>query len=138
MRFGLYNTPSTTGQEWGPPDSLLIDFGDVDLEVAPAVYTLNVTDQAINPRLYWICVARQTTGTIAIAAQVRMQVPAQQNQGIVYQSTAGTPTIGATDGGSLGYYSRTGVTGALPDPASTVTPVSTAAPIVMVEITTPL
>lgn len=108
LRFGIYN--SSTGGV--PSGAALIDWGTSDLEAVAGVKVVNVTDQALDPVLYWLAVVRQTTGSIGTAAQVRRQLPHMDNSYFMRQ-TGATPAIG-TDGATGGYYLQTSVTGALP------------------------
>lgn len=107
LRFGVYN--SSTGGV--PSGAALIDWGTSDLEATTGVKVVNVTDQALDPKLYWLAVVRQTTGSIGTAGQVRRQLPHMNNSFLMRQTSG--PTIG-TDGATGGYYLQTSVTGALP------------------------
>lgn len=128
IRFGIYSADLTTGAPSGAP---VVDWGTSDLEAAAGIVVFNVADQALSPRLYYLASARQTTGSIGVAGQVRMQVGMQQNHALMGQ-TASTPVIG-TDGATFGMWTMTGVTGALPTisaPAAS----SAACPVVLMQI----
>lgn len=134
MRFGIYSAGSDSDPaalNGRPTGAALIDFGTSDLEAAAGVKVFDVSNITLAPKLYWLAVVRQTSGSIGVAAQVRSQVGAQMNIGMLGQ-TASTPLIG-TDAASYGYLTQTGVTGALPT-IGTLVESSGAAPVVLCQM----
>lgn len=129
MRLGVYNAARING---APTGAALADFGTIDLEGAAAVTVLSGLSLTLAPKLYWLAVVRQTTGTVATPAQVRSQVGSTNNYSMIRQAGLGTPAIG-TDGASYGYYTQGSVTGALPTIGALANS-SVAAPVVLINI----
>lgn len=110
LRIGLY--ASDAGGL--PTGAALFDSGQQNLEVAPGVKTMSVSWTGITPKLYWLARVRQTTGTIATAAQLRLLTPVA-HLGHFISDANGTPVIGANPPTG---FQQTGVTGALPSIAT--------------------
>lgn len=107
LRIGIYNSHASTGG----PDTVLADFGKVDLEATVGVKTFDVTNTVLEPKLYWLATVRQTTGTIGTPAQVRGLLAATRDLGL-FNETASPPTMGASNLVGKYAYSAVPVSGA--------------------------
>lgn len=88
----------------------MVDFGTVDLEATTGIKLWNITDQDLDPKLYWLASVKQTSGSVTTQSQIYFIGQTTFNS-VYCTDTSATPATFATN--ILGYY-QDSVTGALP------------------------
>lgn len=108
FRAGIYAADSTTGR---PTGDALADFGTENLEATTGIKVWDITNFAMDPKLYWFGCVKQTSGTQSTVSAIRFMFQNSMNTIFMASETVTTPTN--LDTNALGFQ-QTGVTGSLP------------------------